>query len=280
MFKCFFPRAIIVVLALTGLHSAPAFAASLVTYVSGKGTDRGTCASSQSPCRTFQSAINQTGPGGEVKALDPANYGPVTITKSISIEGLEGAGIDTTSGNAITINAGANDKISLTRLTLNGTSSALGIVFHSGGSFTLAQCAIRNFAQGILFIPSAGTRFLMTGSIVSGSSARGILIQSSGSGSARGTVDHVSTVNNGHDGLAAFGSGTDITVVESVASGNGASGFAADLSGTLRLAHSTATTNINGFFIGAGSTGVSFGNNHLSGNNFDVSGTLTLVGTR
>jgi hypothetical protein len=60
------------VAALTCLAAAPTKANTIpVTYISGKGTDSGTCASPATPCRTFQFAVNQTAPGGEVKALDP-----------------------------------------------------------------------------------------------------------------------------------------------------------------------------------------------------------------
>jgi hypothetical protein len=79
-------------LTLTCLAAAPAKAATPVTYVSGKGTDSGDCSSPAMPCRTFQFAVNQTSPGGEVKALDPADYRPVTINKSISITGSRGLG--------------------------------------------------------------------------------------------------------------------------------------------------------------------------------------------
>jgi hypothetical protein len=68
-----------------------------------QGTDAGTCAAPTNPCRTFQFAVNQTAAGGEVKALDPADYSPVTINTSISITGVDGAGIDTKGG--ITLNA-------------------------------------------------------------------------------------------------------------------------------------------------------------------------------
>src|ERR1700756_167392 len=83
---------------LACLGASPAQAASPVTFVSGRGTDSGTCASPASACRTFQFAIGQTNVGGEIKALDPANYGGVTISKSISLTGVDGAGIDRAGG--------------------------------------------------------------------------------------------------------------------------------------------------------------------------------------
>jgi hypothetical protein len=74
-----------------------------VTYVSGKGSDSNDCFSPATPCRSFQRAVNQTVAGGEVKALDPADYFPVTITKSISLTGVPGAGIDTNGGTGISV---------------------------------------------------------------------------------------------------------------------------------------------------------------------------------
>ena len=95
---------------LTFLGAAPALAASSVTFVSGKGADSGTCASPANPCRSFQFAFGQTSAGGEIKALDPAHYGRVTITNSISITGVEGASRTLNSAtDAITINAGPNE---------------------------------------------------------------------------------------------------------------------------------------------------------------------------
>lgn len=73
---------------LVCLSAVPAGAASLVTFVSGKGADTGTCENPHHPCRTFQFAIKQTSAGSEVKALDPADYGPMTIKQSISITGV------------------------------------------------------------------------------------------------------------------------------------------------------------------------------------------------
>src|SRR5262249_37253586 len=88
-------------LSLPFLGATPALAVSPVTFVSGKGTNAGTCASPEKPCRTFQFALGQTSPGGEIKALDPANYGGVGITKSISLTGVEGASINRTTGDDI-----------------------------------------------------------------------------------------------------------------------------------------------------------------------------------
>ncbi len=41
--------------------------------------------SGYSPCRTFAVALIRTSAGGEIDVLDPAGYGAVNITQSISI---------------------------------------------------------------------------------------------------------------------------------------------------------------------------------------------------
>ena len=118
------------------------------TFVSGTGTDSGTCTRA-APCKTFAFALTQTAAGGEIDVLDPAGYGAVTITKAISIvnDGVGVAAIGVSSGNAITINAGANDSVHLRGLTIEGLGSGLsGILFNSGANLAIENCVIRNFA--------------------------------------------------------------------------------------------------------------------------------------
>ena len=68
-FKLLSPLAIAgVLLLLPFLGAAPAEALSTVTFVSGKGTDSGTCALPATPCRTFQFAISETSAGGESRS--------------------------------------------------------------------------------------------------------------------------------------------------------------------------------------------------------------------
>src|SRR5215510_6870701 len=61
------------------------------TWVSGVGDDLNPC-SRTAPCKTFAGAISKTAINGEIDALDPAGYGSVTITKSITLDGGTGSG--------------------------------------------------------------------------------------------------------------------------------------------------------------------------------------------
>src|ERR1041384_6787308 len=75
-------------------------------FVAAQGSDSNPCTFA-APCRTFQHAHNVVAASGEIDVLDPAGYGAVTITKSISIQGHGFSGISPASSTtAITIAAG------------------------------------------------------------------------------------------------------------------------------------------------------------------------------
>src|ERR1700750_3014613 len=67
------------------LASAPAHAQARRTWVSGVGDDAHACRRT-APCKPFAGAISKTAAGGEINCLDPAGFGAVTITKSITID--------------------------------------------------------------------------------------------------------------------------------------------------------------------------------------------------
>jgi hypothetical protein len=70
------------------LFAAPAQAAGAPrTFVSAAGNDSNNCANVATPCRHFAAAYAATAPNGEIYVLDPANYGSLTITGPVSIEG-------------------------------------------------------------------------------------------------------------------------------------------------------------------------------------------------
>ncbi len=228
------------------LGAAPALAASPVTFVSGKGADSGTCATPRNPCRTFQFAFGQTSPGGEIKALDPADYGGLTITNSIRVTGVNGAGIFRTvaGGNAITINAGPNDTINLSHLTLDGLKTAQrGIVLRTGGPLTVTHCTVRNFTSiGIGLFPKGNTAFLIADTAASDNSgASGIVVIPQGTGTAQGTLRHLSADKN-DNGIFVAGPST-VLAVDSTATNNRNLGFFGSPSAVLRFSHSAAVAN-------------------------------------
>ncbi len=257
------------------LSAVPALAASPVTFVSGKGADSGTCAMPGNPCRTFQFASGQTSPGGEIKALDPADYGGLTITNSISITGIDGAGIGGGTANAITINAEPNDTINLSHLTVDGLKTAqCGIILHTGGQLTVSLCTVRNFASiGIGLFPTGNTAFLIADTAVSDNSgASGIVVIPQGTGTAHGTLRHVSADKNDNGIFVADPS--TVLAVDSTATNNRYLGFFGSPSAVLRLSRSAAVGN--GLDVIVQGRAESPRDNFIRGNSStDTSGTLT-----
>jgi Right handed beta helix region len=242
----------------------PAAAATDHTYVSGKGSDSGSCTYPAVACRTFAYAIAQTSASGEIIVMDPADYSPVTITKSISIvaDGAGPAGIVLAAGNAITINAGANDVVNLRGLTLEGEgSAAYGIVLNSAAALTISDCFVRHFQNtGILIAPEG----------VGGTSIISII----------SILNSVANDNGTGIELTGFAGTTKLTVRNSVANNN-ATGFYV-YGGSITFAGSMVAGNSGYGIFNKGRGGLtqffSYGDNEINGNGTDISGaTLSLV---
>jgi hypothetical protein len=219
------------------LIAAPARAQAPRTFVSAAGSDSNTCTNVATPCRHLAAAYAATLPNGEIFVLDPANYGSLTITYAVSIEGHGWASIAPAgSGSAaITINAGTSDKINIIGVVLDGTgiSNTNGIVFNSGGSLTVRDSVIRNFGStGIQFLPntSGSASWLFVANTLVADSGFGLEINASGTGATTAVVDHVQMTNNAAYGLQAQTASKNritVLVTDSVSADNGSNGIMA-----------------------------------------------------
>lgn len=91
------------------VFAVSAFADAARTWVSGTGDDVNPCTFT-SPCRTFAGAYLKTLVGGQISVKDVGAYGPVTIGKSITIDGGgEFASLSFGSGHGITVDFNSND---------------------------------------------------------------------------------------------------------------------------------------------------------------------------
>src|SRR5687767_14288191 len=129
------------------LVAMPASAQPVRTFVSSSGNDANPCSLS-APCRNFGAAINAVASGGEVVALDSAGYGPVTITRPVSVIAAPGihAAIAPTTGIAIEINAAQSDVVVLRGLSLNSQGAAYGVYFLEGNTLHIERCVINRFS--------------------------------------------------------------------------------------------------------------------------------------
>jgi hypothetical protein len=228
----------VALLVLLSLNLTPAQAQPAKVFVAAQGSDGNLCTLMQ-PCLTFQHAHDTVAAGGVIDVLNPADYGVVTITKAISIQGHGFAGLAVTSGNGITINAGPNDKVSLRGLLIDGVGSGTdGIHFNTGASLDVQECLIRNFtADGIRFNAltqtTAKSALLVSDTRVA-ANLNGIRVLTEFANTPTGTLDRVVAVGNSGDGLQFYLRGTGVvsfTVSDSVVSNN-ANGVDVSVGGT------------------------------------------------
>ena len=186
------------------LGTAPASARARV-FVASYGNDENPCTFG-SPCKTFQQAVNVVDAGGEVTAIDSAGFGPISISKSVTITsppGVEAGIVPTPGGIAIIIqNAGPTDTIVLRGLTIQGGGTGVdGIIVSSGANIEIVDCAIRGFVQsGIIIDGQSAQMSLAIVNTVVADTKVGIDIEAN-SGSVRVAMDGVRVNNNDYAGI-------------------------------------------------------------------------------
>jgi hypothetical protein len=280
----------------------PAWAAP-TTFVSGKGNNTNAC-SLTAPCRTFAKAVSKTDSGGEVVVLNSAEYGPVTITKSISIIAPQGvyAAINVLSGNGITINAGTSI-VALKGLSIISQGGDNGIQSNAVGTLLVENCSVSGFiGYGIVHLAPDSNLIVRDSALqnnhtgieidnISGtvkaaidrtkidSNYYGFNLYPTGSGTARATVSNSTASNCGYGFQNLYSSQTSQLNLEScIVSNNIGIGVTMDNynpSSYTAISNCTITNNYYGVYRG-NSTFYTMSNNKIIGNyTGDVFGQLT-----
>jgi len=239
---------------LSGDQIQTAEAQAIRTWVSGLGSDANPC-SRTAPCLTFAGAITKTATGGEINALDPGDFGPVTITKSISliVDSVTG-GVLVGSGSAITVNAGADGVVVIRGLDINGAGTATtGIRFQSGKALFVEDTQVYGFTGDAILANLATTGEVHIASSQLRNNGGAGVQASTSSGLLTVTVDGSQLMNNGV-GLDARDN-TTTTVTGSMVAGNSNVGLrsqADTTSAALAVADSIMTFNPIGIQVGGG----------------------------
>ena len=208
------------------------------TFVSAAlGSDSNPC-TRVSPCLTFAAALAQTAAGGEIDVLDPGDFGPVTITKSVNIYGdAPGvAGLIPSPGTSgIVISAGSSDVINLHGLVFDGAnaSGTSGVVFSSGARLNVNQCVFQGFTtSGMTLSPGVGganTTLITVQNTTILNNATGILIRPTGGIAANVRLRRLHIDNNAGDGLRVDGTGgsgaINVAIADSSANFNAGNGI-------------------------------------------------------
>jgi hypothetical protein len=268
---------ILLTLTLAALASMPAHAQQRV-FVSGQGLDTNPCTVTQ-PCRTFQQAYNTAAVNGEIDVIDPAGYGPLTITHGISIQAHGFGGITQTAScntcAAITVNVPTSDPVTLNGLLIDGGGTGFaGIYITSGLSVQILNSVVRHFMAGILHQTSTDSSLLIEDTVASDNQQAGINIIPNGA-NVRATLNRITANNNTLGVNNAFG---NTTIANSVLSNNAGTGLG-NSNGITSLAKTVISGNETGVTVFSG-TVKSYGDNYFDSNGKPVMGFLTPVTTQ
>jgi Periplasmic copper-binding protein (NosD) len=267
------------------------------TWVSGIGADDNPC-SRTAPCKTFAGAISKTATNGEINCLDPAGYGAVTITKSITIDCEDTQGsILASLTNGVIINMAPADvkkAVRLRGISINGANTGLtGVkVLAALNSLVLQEVVLDGFTlHGVSIETTSGNLEALIDHTTIRNNA-GHAINSFPVGSTADITVNMSTLSNNTQNGLNFADNTTAAISDSVVSGNGigllasnaqifasrctisknTTGVQAQSGGTVRLFGNTITKNGTGL---SGSTIVAItGTNALLGNTAEGAATF------
>ncbi len=270
------------------------------TWVSGVGDDVNPC-SRTAPCKTFAGAISKTATNGEINCLDPAGYGAVTVSKSITIdcEDTQGSILSAgTNGVIVNITAVTDTKkaFMLRGVSINGAGTGInGIRVLSASQVTLDEVVIQGVTQhGVSLETTTGsTKVNIGNTLIRNNASNGINSFIIG-GSVTLAITDSKIYANSNTGIN-LSNGTKASVTNTVISGNGTGvgtfnaemaisgcdvshntvGVTASTGSTVRLAGNTITNNGTGL-NNTGGTITSFGTNMRQGNGVDGAPTSTI----
>lgn len=300
------------VAALLLCFASTSTAQSVRTFVSTAGTDNATCSRS-APCRTFAAAMMAVNAGGEVVPLDSGGYSPFVITKSVAIivPADIHAAVTPTTGSGVLIQAGPTDTVTIRGLYINNLadSASFGVRFEGGKALHVERCEMVGFNTGVIVdrdIDGESVEVYVNDSTFRDGS-NGIYLEEDGIGSilyaainrcrienhlssgltvregVRATAYGVTSVRNfiGFTVAETFGGLSELTLQHCVSLGNDWGVYVYGGGATLRMSSSAVNHNDIGVQIfnnvDGAAQGFSLGNNVVSENGTNVSGSLVII---
>ncbi|MGD0831271.1 MAG: hypothetical protein ABR907_10030 [Terracidiphilus sp.] len=248
------------------LFAASSSALPSHTWVSAAGNDANT-GTALSPYADFATAVANTAPGGFVSVMGPGDYGPLTITQSITIDGTNGGSIGFAGdGEAIYIDAGANANVILRNLTLDGGGTGSDAIFVASAGTTnivnvvIDGCHIEGFSQIGVGLGSESPMYVTVRNTTIQGGSLGVRTFQNGTvapitSNDHVLLDHVTIQGATTAGVFTRNGNMDISNSSITGSvGAGAVGIQADTYATLNVQSTMITSNTNGACIYANST--------------------------
>jgi len=230
--------------------SQPANAQSDRTFLSVHGVDSPTCGAIDSPCQTFNVAITNTNPKGEVIALDSGVYvsPDIGISKSITLTAAPGAHVELYHTAVLVILSG-DTNVTLRNLSVSGGSGLQNRAIQvagSSGTVSIDHCVVSGATgDGIDFETTGTVQSFIRDTTVT-DTGEGLVVAPS-AGLLKASVEHCRFENNSGEGLR-VNSFCRITARESVSSGNEL-GFVLAGGSDLTLDRCEASNNRTGVLV-------------------------------
>ena len=245
------------------------------TWVSGEGDDINPC-SRTAPCKTFAGAISKTATNGEINCLDPAGFGAVTITKSITIDCHEVyAGVlQTANSNGVNIaidnfvGTDTRRTVQLRNLNFSGadtgargisiTGSSLGVNSEVYVEDCMLDGSFGTNGSGISDARNGGGLLSVSNTTIRNMLGAGIGVAKSFlSGTTRVVLNGVQVLNCATG--VSLSTNTRATIMNSVITGNTTGIFSEDLDGgvtptQVAIDHCVVSKNGTGFQASTNST--------------------------
>src|SRR3954468_15329681 len=257
------------------------------SYVSFGGSDTNDCSRS-SPCSSWQRAVNETLSGGEVVALDSAEYSAVVVDRSVILDGGGARASILANGAdaAIYVNNPAA-KVVIRRLFLNGqgelpsvnqpgAAGPFGISVDAARAVRVEDVRISDFTRvGIRIAPDKPSSTTIVDSLVADNGTHGINIFSpTGDGANRVTLRNVTLTDNAQNGIGTTTRGTGrvvVNVFNSLVGDNGLDGIRSQgANAKVRISNTGIVGNVGqGLHSLDGGQILSWGNNEIAGNTVD-----------
>lgn len=270
------------------------------TWVSGVGDDVNPC-SRTAPCKTFAGAISKTATNGEINCLDPAGYGAVTITKSITIDCEDTQGSILAAGtNGVIVNitsvTDTKKAVMIRGISINGAATGInGVRVLAANQVTLDEVVLAGFSQhGMSLETTTGSTkvnvnsclirnnagnginsFIIGGAVTLAIKDSTISANATGVNLSNGTNASVSgsTISGNTTGVLAFNA--SLGVANCNISHN-TTGVVSSTGGAIRITGNMITNNGTGLSV-TGGTLVSFTSNMFQGNTVDGAPTSTVL---
>jgi Right handed beta helix region len=264
-----FKRQYLAAMAVGFLATLPAAATSSHTWVAGYGNDANPCSVTQ-PCATFTAAHTATSAGGVISVLSPGDFGAVTISKSITIDGgAIGGNITFTGGEGIYISAGTSDTVILRHLTVNGLNAGQDAIYlYQARYLVIEDCDVEGFVSiGLGFGSQSAANVTVTNTRIIGGQLGVRTFQSNG-GVAYDIISMRHVVVSGASSAAVFSRNGTMEISDSLIT-QSSIGVEADTNAFINVANSVISNNGTDEEFFPGTTGGIFvaSNNTLFGNN-------------